>query len=58
MYGVKTYTYLEIVELNMPIYPRCNVGYQSCKVDARNELCSIWLMIFDKIEVGTCMPQI
>ena len=50
--------YQKITELNVLTSPRCDVGCQSYKVDARNELCSIRLMSFDNIEVLTHMPQI
>ena len=50
--------YPKTTELNVPIAPRSDVGCQNCKVDVRNEICSVRLMIFDKIKVVTCMPKI
>jgi len=52
------HTYLETTNLKVPKAPGCNVRCQSCKIDVRNELYNIWFIIFDKIEVMTCMPQI
>ena len=51
-------TYPKTTELNVPTTPRCNVGCQSYKVDVSNELYSVWLRIFDKIEFAIRMPQI
>ena len=48
--------YAKTTELNVPTAPRCDVGCQSCKVDVRNELCSIRLMSFGNIDVVTHMP--
>jgi len=45
-------------EMSVLTAPRCDVEYQSCKVDVRNELCNIRLMSFDNINVVTSIPQI
>lgn len=50
--------YPKTVDLNVSTAPRCDMGCQRCKVDVMNELCNVWLMSFDNIEVVTCMPQI
>jgi len=50
--------YPKTTELNVPTTPRCDVGCQIYKVDVRNELYSVQLMSFDKIEVVTHMRHI
>jgi len=52
------WAYPKTTKLNVLMNPTYYVGRQSYKVDVRNELCSVWLMSFDKIEDVTCMPQI
>lgn len=52
------WAYPKTAELKVATTPRRDVGYQSCKVDVRNELCNVWLMSFDNIEVVTRMSQI
>ena len=47
--------YPKIAELNVLTALRCDVGCQSYKVDVRNEVCNVRLMIFDNIEVVMCM---
>ena len=44
--------------MDVPKTPKCDVGCQCDKIDVRNELCNIWQMSFDKIEVMMHMPQI
>jgi len=50
--------YPEIVELNVPMNPRCNVECHSYKIDVRDDIYNVHLMSFDKIEVVTCMLEI
>lgn len=52
------WAYLKTAELNVLMTPRCNVGFQSYKVDVRNELCNVWFLSFGKIEDVMRMPQI
>lgn len=50
--------YPETTELNMPMTLTCDVGCQKCKIDARNEICIVQFLNFDKINIMTRMPQI
>lgn len=55
------WAYPKRVELNVLTTPICNDvmwDVKVRKVDVMNELCSVQLMSFDKIEVVTHMPQI
>lgn len=58
MQDMQIRSYLETTKLNVPTNPRCNVGFQSCKVNVRKELCRIRFMSFDEAEFVMHMPLI